>query len=169
LPGDDEWIFATAMKIVESLSGEVPRIKSEKAVRNAWQACTALADKYNEPGGFAALIGFEWTAIGGYNLHRNAVFRGNAAVANRTLPYSQFDSKNPEDLWKHVAAVEAETGADLLAIPHNGNLSSGRMFTVESFDGEPLTRELATLRACPWGASCAGRYPTSAPPSWWQP
>jgi hypothetical protein len=45
LPGDDEWIFATAMKIVESLSGEVPRIKSEKAVRNAWQACTALADK----------------------------------------------------------------------------------------------------------------------------
>jgi Protein of unknown function (DUF3604) len=45
------------------------------------------------------MIGFEWTAIGGYNLHLNVVFRGNAAVANRTLPYSQFDSKNPEDLW----------------------------------------------------------------------
>ena len=135
------------MKIVESLSGDVPPIKSEKAVRNAWQAYTALADKYNEPGRFTALIGFEWTAIGGYNLHRNVVFRGNAAVANRTLPYSQFDSKNPEDLWKHLAAVEAETGAELLAIPHNGNLSNGRMFTVETFDGKPLTKELATLRA----------------------
>jgi hypothetical protein len=128
--GDDERIFANAMKIVESLSGDVARIKSEKAVRNAWQACTALADKYNEPGRFTALIGFEWTAIGGYNLHRNVVFRGNAAVANRTLPYSQFHSKNPEDLWKHLAAVEAETGAELLAIPHDGNLSNGRMFTV---------------------------------------
>ena len=56
LPGDDERIFATAMKIVESLYGDVPPIKSEKAVRNAWQACTALADKYNEPGRFTALI-----------------------------------------------------------------------------------------------------------------
>ena len=24
------------------------------------------------------MIGFEWTAIGGYNLHRNVLFRGNA-------------------------------------------------------------------------------------------
>jgi len=28
----------------------------------------------------------------------------------------------------------------VLAIPHNGNLSNGRMFTVETFDGKPLTR-----------------------------
>jgi hypothetical protein len=145
--GDQARIFATAMEIVASLSGDEPPIKNEKAVRNAWQTYTALADKYNEPGRFTALIGFEWTAIGGYNLHRNVVFRGNAAVANRTLPYSQFDSKNPEDLWKHLAAVEAETGGAVLAIPHNGNLSNGRMFTVESFDGKPLTKELATLRA----------------------
>ena len=34
----------------------------------------------------------------------------------------------------------------MLAIPHNGNLSNGRMFTVESFDGQPLTAELAARR-----------------------
>lgn len=145
--GDYDTTFATAMEIVASLSGDVPPIKSDKAVRNAWQAYTALADKYNEPGRFTAIIGFEWTAIGGSNLHRNVLFRGDSSVANRTLPYSQFDSKNPEDLWRHLAQFEKQTGAEVLAIPHNGNLSNGRMFTVETFDGKPLTKELAALRA----------------------
>ena len=145
--GNTDRIFAIAMDIVGSLSGDVPPIKSDKAVRNAWYAYTALADKYNEPGRFTALIGYEWTAIGGYNLHRNVIFRGNASVANRTIPYSQYDSKNPEDLWNHLAAFEQQTGAEVLAIPHNGNLSNGRMFTVETFGGKPLTKEIATLRA----------------------
>jgi hypothetical protein len=145
--GDNDTVFAAAMEIVGSLSGDVPPIKSEKAVRNAWQAYTALADRYDEPGRFTAIIGFEWTAIGGDNLHRNVLFRGNASVANRTVPFSQFDSKNPEDLWKHLDDFEKQTGAEVLAIPHNGNLSNGRMFTVETFDGKPLTKDLATLRA----------------------
>lgn len=144
--GNNEAVFATAMEIVGSLSGDVPPIKSDRAVQNAWQAYTALADKYNEPGRFTALIGYEWTAIGGYNLHRNVIFRGDSTVANRTVPFSQFDSKNPEDLWNHLADFENETGADVLAIPHNGNLSNGRMFTVETFEGKPLTAELAAMR-----------------------
>lgn len=144
--GDPDRAFATAMEIVESLSGDVQPIKSDKAVRNAWQAYTALAEKYNEPGRFTALIGFEWTAIGGYNLHRNVIFRGDASVANHTVPFSQFDSKNPEKLWEYLAAFEQQTGSEVLAIPHNGNLSNGRMFTVETFDGKPLTKELAAQR-----------------------
>jgi hypothetical protein len=145
--GDDVKKFDTAMEIVVSLSGDEPPIKSDKAVRDAWQAYTALADKYNDPGRFTALIGYEWTAIGGDNLHRNVIFRGDSSVANRTVPFSQFDSKNPEDLWRHLAAFEKETGTDVLAIPHNGNLSNGRMFTVETFAGKPLTKELAAMRA----------------------
>jgi len=145
--GEMERAYATAMEIVGSLSGDVPPIQSEKAVRNAWQAYAALADRYNEPGRFSALIGFEWTAIGGNNLHRNVIFRDGASVANLTLPFSQYDSKNPEDLWRHLAAFEKSTGAEVLAIPHNGNLSNGRMFTLNTFAGKPLTKELATLRA----------------------
>ena len=144
--GERDRVFATAMEIVGSLSGDVPPIKNDKAIQSAWQAYTALADRYNDPGVFTAMIGFEWTAIGGYNLHRNVLFRGDASVANQTLPFSQFDSKNPEDLWDYMAEFEARTGSDVLAIPHNGNLSNGRMFTVESFDGSPLTRELAAQR-----------------------
>ncbi|HBF61248.1 MAG TPA: hypothetical protein DDW48_07415, partial [Methyloceanibacter sp.] len=145
--GDSDKVFATAMEIVGSLSGDVPPIKSDKAVRDAWRNYTALADKYNDPGRFTALIGYEWTAIGGDNLHRNVIFRGDSSDANKTIPFSQFDSKNPEDVWKHLAAFEKETGAEVLAIPHNGNLSNGRMFRVETFDGQPLTKELAALRA----------------------
>jgi hypothetical protein len=145
--GDDQVVFDTAMEIIASLSGDEPLIKSDKAVKNAWNDYTALADKYNDPGRFTALIGYEWTAIGGNNLHRNVVFRGDSSLANKALPFSQFDSKNPEDLWRHLAAVEEKTGMEILSIPHNGNLSNGRMFTVETFDGKPLTREIAELRA----------------------
>jgi hypothetical protein len=145
--GESDRAFATAMEIVASLSGKVPPIKSDKAVRNAWQAYTALADKYNEPGRFTAIIGFEYTTMGGNNLHRNVLFRGNASVANRTVPFSQFDSQNPEDLWKYLAEFERQTGSDVLAIPHNGNLSNGRMFAVETFEGKPLTPEWAAMRA----------------------
>ncbi len=145
--GDNDRVFATAMEIVASLSTKEAPIKSAKAVRNAWQAYTALADKYNEPGRFTAVIGFEYTTMGGNNLHRNVLFRGNASVANRTVPFSQFDSQNPEKLWDYLAAFEKETGGEVLAIPHNGNLSNGRMFAVETFDGKPLTREWAAMRA----------------------
>src|SRR5262245_20795939 len=125
--GSQDKAFATAMEIVGSLSTKEAPIKSEKAVRNAWQAYTALADKYNERGRFTAIIGFEYTTMGGNNLHRNVLFRGDSSVANRTLPFSQFDSQNPEDLWKYLANFEAQTGSEVLAIPHNGNLSNGRM------------------------------------------
>ena len=52
----------------------------------------------------------------------------NAIRANQTRPFSQFDSKNPEDLWAYLAEYEARSGGEVLAIAHNGNLSSGTMF-----------------------------------------
>jgi hypothetical protein len=145
--GDQDTIFAAAMEIVASLQQPDAPIESDKLVRDAWRSYTALADRYNEPGRFTALIGYEWTAIGGFNLHRNVIFRGDASAANLTVPFSQFDSQNPEDLWRALARFEDETGADVLAIPHNGNLSNGRMFTVETFGGKGLNRETAELRA----------------------
>ncbi|MGI9364215.1 MAG: DUF3604 domain-containing protein [Rhizobiaceae bacterium] len=145
--GDTTTVFNTAMEIVASLSGDEPLIDNPKAIKNAWQNYTALADKYNEPGIFSAIIGFEWTSEGANNIHRNVMFRGGADMANRTLPFSQFDSKNPEKLWAYLDDFEKKTGGDVLAIPHNGNLSNGRMFSMTTYGGEPLTAELAALRA----------------------
>jgi hypothetical protein len=145
--GERERIFDTAMEIVDSLSKKDPPIDSPAATKKAWLEYVKLADEYNEPGRFTALIGYEWTAIGGFNLHRNVVFRGDASQARQTLPWSQFDSQNPEDLWRELDRFSRETGAEVLAIPHNGNLSNGRMFNVENFDGKPLSKEMAELRA----------------------
>jgi hypothetical protein len=145
--GDYDRVFATAMEIVAALSKKDPPFKNDKSVRNAWNTYTALADQYNDPGHFSAIIGFEYTTMGGYNLHRNVLFRGDATEANRLVPFSQFDSQNPEDLWKFLDKFQKDTGAEVLAIPHNGNLSNGRMFSVETFNGKPLNRELAELRA----------------------
>ena len=147
MSGDGDTIFAAAMEIVDSLSKPEPPIDNPASVRKAWDTYTALADEYNDPGQFTALIGYEWTAMGGFNLHRNVVFRGDGELARKTLPYSQFDSQNPEDLWRALEAFSAATGAEVLAIPHNGNLSNGRMFSVTNFEGSPLKRELAELRA----------------------
>ena len=145
--GDKDVMFATAMEIVAALQQPDPPFESADAVRNAWNEYTALADRYNEPGRFSAIIGYEYTTRGGFNLHRNVLFRGDASVANQTVPFSQFDSQNPEDLWNALDAFEKKTGADVLAIPHNGNLSNGLMFSVETNGGKPLTKELAELRA----------------------
>jgi hypothetical protein len=145
--GDKKVMFATAMEIVGALSKPDPPFKADKLVRNAWKDYTALADRYNEPGRFSAIIGYEYTTRGGFNLHRNVLFRGDASVANQTVPFSQFDSQNPEDLWKALDEFEQRTGADVLAIPHNGNLSNGLMFSVETNAGRRLTKEIAALRA----------------------
>ena len=145
------------------------RSRARRAVRNAWQAYTALADRYNDPGTFTTIIGFEWTAIGGYNLHRNVLFRGDAGVADQTLPFSQYDSKNPEDLWTCMEDFESRTGTEsLLAIPHNGNLSNGRMFTVETFDGAAADRRARRaahpLRAADRGDPDQGRRRVASVP-----
>jgi hypothetical protein len=145
--GDKARIFTTAMEIVASLQQPDPPFKSDKLVRDAWKRYTALADRYNEPGRFSAIIGYEYTTRGGFNLHRNVIFRGDASVANQTVPFSQFESQNPEDLWRSLDAFRTKTGAEVLSIPHNGNLSNGLMFSLLTNDGKPLTKELAALRA----------------------
>jgi hypothetical protein len=124
-------------------------IKDPRLALSIWKKNTSIMEKYNEPGRFTAFIGYEWTsnAGGGDKLHRNVIYRDGKDKADQVLPMTTFDSENPEDLWKWMASWEAKTGGSLLAIPHNGNLSNGRMFALQTFAGNPLTREWAETRA----------------------
>jgi hypothetical protein len=117
--------------------------------RSVWEKNLSAAEKFNDPGRFTALIGYEWSSnTGGNNLHRVVIFRGGADKATQVLPFSSLTSDNPEDLWKALRSYQDKTGDQVLAIPHNGNLSNGLMFPlVNPIGGKPLTREYAQTRA----------------------
>jgi len=117
-------------------------------MKSVWQQYTATAEKYNEPGRFTAMIGYEWTSVpGGNNLHRNVMFRDGKEMADQVFPFSSWNSEDPQKLWAWMAQYEQKTGGKLLAIAHNANLSNGRMFELTDFAGQPLTREYAEQRA----------------------
>ena len=125
-----------------------PPITDPKFAGSVWAKNIEVADKYNDPGRFTAFIGYEWTsnAGGGDNLHRNIIYRDGKDKAIQVLPYTTFQSENPEDLWKWMTEWEKKTGGKILAIPHNGNLSNGRMFALTTFGGDPLTKAWADER-----------------------
>src|SRR5262245_23110001 len=125
-----------------------PLVTDTKFAKAVWDKNIAIQERYNEPGRFTAFIAYEWTsnAGGGDNLHRNVIYRDGKARAEQVLPMTTFQSENPEDLWKWMAAWEQKTGGNLLAIPHNGNMSNGRMFALTTFAGDVMTRAWAEER-----------------------
>ena len=144
-----------AIDIIVSFSnGKLPNgfpTPGTSAYRNAWQDTIKAAEAYNEPGRFTAFIGYEWTSnTGGNNLHRNVIFRGNGTQASLVEPFTTLPplgSDNPADLWKWMAATEEKTGSEVLAIPHNGNLSNGLMFPMVEAFGKKLDRDYVETRA----------------------
>ncbi|NDR57945.1 DUF3604 domain-containing protein [Aliiruegeria sabulilitoris] len=132
-----------------SAAGNLPAAMSDPALaRSVWDEYVETADRFNEPGRFTALIGYEWSSNARTNnLHRVVVYRDDAERTRQMLPFSAEDSENPEDLWKALQTYEDETGGQVLAIPHNGNLSGGMMFDLETFEGEPLTQDWVETRA----------------------
>ena len=144
-----------AIDIVTSFGrGQMPKgfpLPGTPAYRSAWEETIKAADESNEPGKFTAFIGYEWTSNDkGNNLHRNIIFRDDGRKASLIEPYTTqppLGSPNPRDLWKWMAMLEEKTGAQILAIAHNGNLSNGRMFPIiESFTGKKIDRAYAENR-----------------------
>ncbi len=120
--------------------------------RSIWAEVGANAERYNEPGKFTAFIGYEWSSRGTdsrvfRNLHRVVVYREGPEKTNKVLPFTATDSRNPEDLWTYLERYQQETGGEVLAIPHNGNVSDGEMFALQDFEGQPLTRAYAETRS----------------------
>ena len=116
--------------------------------RTIWNKSIKIADEYNEPGRFTSLMGFEWsTSPNGNNLHRVVLFEDGADKTSQTMPFSLFDSGDPQDLWAYMANYEDKTGGRVFAVPHNGNLSNGIMFNGKTVSGQPIDRAYAEKRA----------------------
>lgn len=123
---------------------------ADKRFRSSvWRQVGEIADRFNEPGVFTTFIGYEWTpsttSERSPNLHRNVIFLDDAELTGKVLPFTVQDSDNVEDLWRFLGQYE-RGGGRVLAIPHNGNLSIGRMFSQYKYDGEPLDIEYVANR-----------------------
>jgi len=139
--------YKVFLEFAEDLNNNKGRIPFDDIARSTWDFMTETADEYNEPGKFTAFIGYEWTSTPeGNNLHRVVIFKDGADKASQVVPFSSFNSPDPEDLWTYLANYEAKTGGRVMAIPHNSNVSNGLMFDTKTLKGKPLTKEYARTR-----------------------
>jgi hypothetical protein len=146
--------LAAAREIIRGLADKtLPAIisdpvKSAPFARSVWHKYIETAEKHNTPGEFTALIGYEFTSQpNGNNLHRVVIFRDDAKRAGSVLPFSSIVSEDPEDLWASLEKYESATGGRVLAIPHNSNLSNGKMFSMQDFDGKSIDSDYGMKRS----------------------
>ena len=111
-----------------------------------WKTVAKTADEFNKPGVFTAFSGYEWTSmLNRNNLHRVVIYKDSADKVSKMPPFSAQDSLDPRDLWAFLSDYEEYTGGEVIAIPHNSNLSGGMMFSDKSIDGKPINRNYAQL------------------------
>ncbi|MEM7409492.1 MAG: DUF3604 domain-containing protein [Myxococcota bacterium] len=122
-----------------------------QAARGPWnvmqEAAEAAYDRSSQCR-FTSFVGYEWTKVAGTsdNLHRNVIFR-NEKVPD--LPPSATDVRTARALWDALDAEcrEEKPGCDAIVIPHNSNLSGGRMFANHKMQSEePLDTDYARRR-----------------------
>ena len=89
LNGSEKEGFTVVMEWAGGLKdGSQPEmILDPKHIRNSWERHIANADKYNEPGVFTALQGYEWSGTPeNRNLHRVVIYKDGADKVGEILP-----------------------------------------------------------------------------------
>lgn len=95
---------------------------------------------------FTTFHAYEYTmAKDASNLHRNVIFR-TATVPQQ--PLSASESPTPEGLWTWLdnTCISGHPDCDALAIPHNSNWSSGRMWYPYSRRELPTQEQVSLAR-----------------------
>ena len=150
---DEGSLQVTAELIDGAARGTLPESLTDpeetvERTTDLWTKHGKTVDQYNEPGKFTAFMGFEYTPMpDGDNLHRVVMFRDGPTKMGDTIPFGALGSQNPEKLWGYMEAYEKKTGGKVLAIPHNSNVSNGRMFAMNKYDGSPIDAAYVKTRA----------------------
>ena len=139
---------ATIVNLLADLDGDAVcgegGVRCLQGMATAWDEIQDSAARFNNPCRFSTFVAYEYSANPELSkAHRNVIFR-NAEVP--ALPVSSRTTPEALGLWKSLAAecVDAGTGCDAITIPHNPNLSNGRIFSVESFlDDDPSVENAA--------------------------
>jgi hypothetical protein len=105
------------------------------AALSAWMLVQEAAERHYDRSSncaFTTFVGYEYSNAPDFrNLHRNVIFRNDKVTL---APISTYDTglgpDNVPRLWDMLGkqCLDAGTGCDVLAIPHNSNLSGGLMF-----------------------------------------
>ena len=113
--------------------------------RSTWQRVQQVANQFDDPGTFTALIGYEFSSLlpefG--MLHRNVIFRGTQVIAHAI---SSADVAGQADFFAQLDAG-CEEPCQVLTIPHNTNFSWGLTFSRTDEDGTPYSLEDLQRRA----------------------
>jgi len=148
--------FAT---IGVSISRNTPfkELNQEDMRTSTWEEIVKIANAHYEPGKFTTFPAYEWTSSPGdtlrndkgefvttfaRNMHRNVIFKGGKVPAE---PYSSFNSQNPEELWDWMD-TQRKNGVEVMAIPHNANMSDGLMYAMSQYNGSPMTLQYIQQR-----------------------
>jgi hypothetical protein len=119
--------------------------------RGPWeqiQAAAASANDASDSCRFTSFVAYEWTGAeftddtAHANLHRNIIFQGDTVPS---LPISLVESKNADRLYR-LLDEQCSGECDAVVIPHNSNISLGKMFAETRSDGEPLSTEDAAYK-----------------------
>ena len=120
------------------------------AAKTLWQETIDAAQRWNDPSERCertAFVAYEYSSHRlGSNLHRNVIFRNEVVPA---LPTSYIDAPREWDLWRMLeqGCTRTGTGCDVLAIPHNSNISNGRMFSIDYPGAETTSEQRARAEA----------------------
>lgn len=128
------------------LDGSIDMQMVEVVTKSAWRDTIRAANDAYVPGSFTTFAAFEYTSSSDDqgNLHRNVIFRDTDRLP--AMPFSRFNSLNPEGLWQWMDNLRAQ-GVESLAIPHNSNGSNGQMFKLTDWAGDPFDDEYTAQRS----------------------
>jgi len=120
----------------------------DRAARGDLPASMTDAEAQAKRTQFTAFSGFEYTSMPqGDNLHRVVMFRDGAERTNTVIPFPGLSNPDPETLWAWMQEYEQSSGGQVLAMPHNSNVSNGLMFAMTRYDGSPIDKAYAQTRA----------------------
>ncbi len=108
---------------------------------DAWRRIQQAAEDHYDRSAdcsFTTFVGYEYTdSPDRQNMHRNVIFR-NEAVTEMPISTYETGRYNFPSLWAGLReqCIEADSGCDVLSIPHNSNLSGGLMFRTPESDVE---------------------------------
>jgi hypothetical protein len=114
-----------------------------EAAKGPWQVTRQAAEEFYDRSAactFTSFVGYEWTGMpGGRNTHRNVIFRNDVA---QEAPTTYLETPTAQGLWQALTdeCLEGPERCDVLAIPHNSNVSGGLMWWSPEDADEARTR-----------------------------